>query len=162
MTISTPDLCDEYGDMVRVAEPVFKHFGGVKQLGGEVVTIKCFEDNSKVAEMVRTNGNGRVLVVDGGGSSRRSLLGDQLATLALENNWQGIVIYGYIRDIEEIETMPIGVIALGAVPRKTEKRGLGEVNLDIQIAGLTIKPGEYLYADGSGVIVADQCLLSDG
>lgn len=162
MTISTPDLCDEYGDTVRVAEPVFKHFGGVRQFGGEIVTVKCFEDNSKVAEMVRSSGNGRVLVVDGGGSSRRSLLGDQLATLAQENNWQGILIYGYIRDIEEIETMPIGVVALGAVPRKTEKRGLGEVNLDIQIAGLTVKPGEYLYADGSGVIVADRCLHGDG
>lgn len=85
-----------------------------------------------------------------------------MAKLAQDNNWQGIVIYGYIRDIEEIETMPIGVVALGAVPRKTEKRGLGEVNLDIQIAGLKVKPGEYLYADGSGVIVADRCLHGGG
>ncbi|MCP3906484.1 MAG: putative 4-hydroxy-4-methyl-2-oxoglutarate aldolase [Oceanicoccus sp.] len=159
MTISTPDLCDEYGDAVRVADPVFKHYGAIRQFGGEVVTVKCFEDNSKVGEMVRTPGKGRILVVDGGGSPRRSLLGDQLVTLAVENDWSGIVIYGYIRDIEEIETMQMGVVALGAIPRKTEKLGVGEVNVTIDVAGLQIQPGQYIYADRSGVIVADQSLL---
>ena len=159
MTILTPDLCDEYGDAVRVADPVFKHYGAIRQFGGEVVTVKCFEDNSKVGEMVRTPGKGRILVVDGGGSPRRSLLGDQLVTLAVENDWSGIVIYGYIRDIEEIETMQMGVVALGAIPRKTEKLGVGEVNVTIDVAGLQIQPGQYIYADRSGVIVADQSLL---
>lgn len=159
MTISTPDLCDEYGDAVRVADPVFKHYGAIRQFGGEVVTVKCFEDNSRVGEMVRTPGKGRILVVDGGGSPRRSLLGDQLVTLAVENDWSGIVIYGYIRDIEEIETMQMGVVALGAIPRKTEKLGVGEVNVTIDVAGLQIQPGQYIYADRSGVIVADQSLL---
>lgn len=159
MTISTPDLCDEYGNAVRVADPVFKHYGAIRQFGGEVVTVKCFEDNSKVGEMVRTPGKGRILVVDGGGSPRRSLLGDQLVTLAVENDWSGIVIYGYIRDIEEIETMQMGVVALGAIPRKTEKLGVGEVNVTIDVAGLQIQPGQYIYADRSGVIVADQSLL---
>lgn len=159
MTISTPDLCDEYGDAVRVADPVFKHYGAIRQFGGEVVTVKCFEDNSKVGEMVRTPGKGRILVVDGGGSPRRSLLGDQLVTLAVENDWSGIVIYGYIRDIEEIETMQMGVVALGAIPRKTEKLGVGEVNVTIDVAGLQVQPGQYIYADRSGVIVADQSLL---
>lgn len=159
MTISTPDLCDEFGDEVQVAEPIFQHYGGVRQFGGEVVTVKCFEDNSKVGELVKTAGNGKVLVVDGGASPRRSLLGDMLVAHARDNQWAGIVIYGYIRDVEEIEPMPVGVMALGTIPRKTEKRGLGDVNIPIQIAGLTIKPGQYLYADGTGVIVADKSLI---
>lgn len=161
MTLSTPDLCDEYGDAVQVADPVFKHFGGIRQFGGEIVTVKCFEDNSKVGEMLRAPGQGRILVVDGGASARRSLLGDKLVTLALENNWRGIVIYGYIRDVEEIETMPVGVVALGTIPRKTEKRGVGQVNIPLQMAGLTIKPGHFIYVDGSGVIASEQSLLSD-
>ena len=157
--ISTPDMCDEYGDAVQVADPIFSHFGGIGQFGGEVVTVKCFEDNSKVGEMLRASGNGRILVVDGGASSRRSVLGDKLAALALENGWHGIVVYGFIRDVEEIAAMPIGVVALGAIPRKTEKRGVGQVNIPVQFAGLNIKPGQYLYADGSGVIVAGHSLL---
>jgi regulator of ribonuclease activity A len=159
MIISTPDLCDEHGDAVRVADPVFKHYGGIRQFGGEVVTVKCFEDNSKVGEMLRAKGNGRILLVDGGASPRRSLLGDKLVTLALENDWCGIVIYGYIRDIEEIEAMQIGVLALGSVPRKTEKRGVGQVNVALEVAGLTVNPGQFLYADATGVIVADQALV---
>jgi regulator of ribonuclease activity A len=162
MIISTPDLCDEYGDVVQVADPVFKHFGGIRQFGGEVVTVKCFEDNSKVGEMLRAPGQARVLVVDGGASSRRSLLGDKLVALALENEWRGIMIYGYIRDIEEIEAMPMGVVALGAIPRKTEKRGVGQVNVPLQMASLNIKPGYFIYADGSGVIASEKSLLDAG
>lgn len=159
MTISTPDLCDEYGDAVQVAEPIFKHYGGVRQFGGEIVTVKCFEDNSKVGDMVRSPGENKVLVVDGGASARRSLLGDQLVTHALNNQWAGIIIYGFLRDVEEIEAMPIGVMALGTIPRKTEKLGEGRVNIPLEMAGLKIKPGNYLYADGTGVIVAEQSLV---
>lgn len=160
MTISTPDLCDEFGDAVQVAEPVFRHYGAIRQFGGEVVTVKCFEDNSKVGEMLRAPGKGRILLVDGGGSPRRSLLGDKLVTLALENSWSGIVIYGYIRDVEEIETMQIGVMALGTIPRKTEKRGVGQVNVTIDVAGLQVRSGQYIYADRSGVIIADNALIA--
>ena len=159
MKISTPDLCDEYGDEVQVAEPVFKHFGAIQQFGGEVVTVKCFEDNSKVGELLKTPGEGRVLVVDGGASPRRSLLGDMLVSSAVENGWGGIVIYGYIRDIEEIESMPMGVVALGTIPRKTEKRGLGDVNVNLQMAGLSISSGNYIYVDKTGVIVSSKALI---
>lgn len=162
MMISTPDLCDEYGDEVQVAEPVFKHYGGIRQFGGEIVTVKCFEDNSKVGEMVKTPGQGRVLVVDGGASPRRSLLGDMLVSHAQENHWAGIVIYGYIRDVEEIAPMPVGVVALGTIPRKTEKRGLGDVNVPLQMAGLHIIPGHYIYVDETGVVVADKPLVAAG
>lgn len=159
MTISTPDLCDEFGDKVQVADPIFKHFGAIRHFGGEVATVKCFEDNSKVREMLATNGHGRVLVVDGGGSPRRSLLGDQLVSLALENNWLAIVIYGYLRDVEEMANMPMGILALGAIPRKTEKLNVGQVNVPVKMAGVNIEPGCFLYADGSGVIIADGSLL---
>ena len=158
MKISTPDLCDEYGDDVQVAEPVFRHFGGVRQFGGAVATVKCFEDNSKIGEMLKADGKGRVLLVDGGASPRRSLLGDRLVTQAVENNWAGIIIYGYIRDVEDIETMDIGVMAMGTIPRKTCKRGEGRVNVELDVAGLKVKAGDFIYADGSGVIVSQKSL----
>lgn len=159
MTISTPDLCDEHGDDVAVLDPIFNHYGGVRQFGGQVVTVKCFEDNSKVADLVKTPGEGKVLVVDGGASPRRSLLGDNLAAAAVKNGWSGIVVYGYIRDVEEIAPMQLGVMALGTIPRKTEKRGLGDVDITLEMAGVTIKPGDYLYADGTGIIVAGKALI---
>ncbi|WP_372747386.1 ribonuclease E activity regulator RraA [Litorivivens sp.] len=156
--ISTPDLCDAYGDKIQVAEPVFRHFGGSENFHGEIATVKCFEDNSKVGESLRTNGDGKVLVVDGGASPRRSLLGDKLARMALDNGWKGIIVYGYIRDLEEIADMNIGVMALGSIPRKTEKRGEGRTGVNLQFAGLSIQPGNYIYADRTGVIVSDDAL----
>ena len=161
MHISTPDLCDAYGDKVQVAEPVFRHFGGNRNFFGEVVTVKCFEDNSKVGESLRCKGEGKVLVVDGGGSMRRSLLGDKLARMALDNGWKGIIVYGCIRDLEEIAEMAIGVMALGSIPRKTEKRGEGRTGINLQFAGLNCHPGNYLYADLSGIVVAQGELKLD-
>lgn len=157
--ISTPDLCDQHGDAVRVADPVFRHFGGRKQFGGQVVTIKCFEDNSLVAKAVSTAGDGGVLVVDGGGSCRRSLLGDNLASQAVQYGWSGIVIFGALRDVEELATLPLGILALASVPRKTEKRGEGQTGIPVSLAGVTIQPGEYVYADESGLIVAESKLI---
>jgi len=157
--ISTPDLCDEHGDDVRVAEAIFRHYGGLRQFGGRIATIKCFEDNSLVAEAVSSPGAGRVLVVDGGGSLRRSLLGDKLAAQAVDNGWSGIVIHGALRDVEVIAPMKLGVLALAAIPRKTEKRGAGEADIPLSFAGVTLRPGEYLYADETGVIVAATDLM---
>ena len=157
--LSTPDLCDEHGDDVQVADPIFRHYGSIQQFGGPVATIKCFEDNSLVAEAVKTQGNGRVLVVDGGGSLRRSLLGDNLARNAVQNGWAGIVVYGAIRDVEEISPMQIGVMAIAAIPRKTEKRGEGQSELPLDFAGVTVRPGSYLYADLTGVIIASEKLV---
>ena len=159
MHISTPDLCDEHGDAVQVVDPIFKHYGPVRRFGGEVVTVKCFEDNSKVGELVATEGKGRILVVDGGGSPRRSLLGDMLVAKAVKNGWGGIVIYGHIRDIEDIAEMDMGVMAIGTIPRKTEKRGEGQVDIPLTFAGVTVKPGDYLYADGTGIVIATKALI---
>ena len=159
MKISTPDLCDEHGDDVQVAAPVFQHYGGVRQFSGAIATVKCFEDNSKIGEMLKADGNGRVLLVDGGASPRRSLLGDKLVAQAVENNWAGIIVYGYIRDVEDIENMPVGVMAMGSVPRKTSKRGEGRVNISLDMAGLKAKPGDFIYADRSGVILSGKALI---
>ena len=140
---------------MQVAESIFRDYGGLTVFGGEVVTITCFEDNSRVKEMVATPGNGRVLVVDGGGSLRRSLLGDQLAAIAVENGWSGFVINGAIRDVEVIRNLKIGVKALNAIPLKTEKRGLGDLDLPVSFAGVKFSAGDYVYADANGMIVSN-------
>ena len=124
----------------------------------EIVTVKCFEDNSVVKQLVGTAGEGRVIVVDAGGSLRRACLGDMLAEQASQNGWAGLVIYGCIRDIDQIMVTDIGVQALGVHPMKTEKKGIGEQNIAVSFGGVTFHPGEYLYADNNGVIVAAQPL----
>ena len=154
----TPDLCDEYPELVQVVEPMFNNFGGKDNFGGQIVTVKCHEDNSKVKEAVGENGIGKVLVVDGGGSHRRALLGDMLAEKAISNGWAGIIIYGCIRDVDEINNMEIGVRALGSNPMKTDKLGEGQRNISIEFAGIKIAPGNYIYADNNGIVVAGKKL----
>ncbi len=153
-----PDLCDEFPDLVTVVEPMFANFGGRESFGGQIVTIKAFEDNSLVREQVALPGTGKVLVVDGGGSMRRAMLGDLLAEKAAGNGWEGIVIYGCIRDVNAIADTDIGVQALGSHPMKTDKRGLGDLNVVLNFGGVTFRPGDYLYADNNGVLVASQPL----
>ena len=154
----TPDLCDQYPDLVRVLEPMLRSYGGRKQFSGAIVTVKCFEDNSCVKQLVGTPGEDRVLVVDGGGSMRRACLGDMLAEKASSNGWSGIFIYGCIRDVDEIMAIDIGVQALGVHPVKTEKKDIGEINIPVTFGGLTFVPGEYLYADNNGVVVSAEPL----
>ncbi|WP_421862850.1 ribonuclease E activity regulator RraA [Motiliproteus sp.] len=153
-----PDLCDQYPELVRVVEPMFGNFGGREVFGGEIVTIKAYEDNSLVREQVALPGQGKVLVVDGGGSMRRAMLGDMLAEKAADNGWEGIVIYGCIRDVDAIGETDLGVAALGTHPMKTDKRGLGDLNVELCFGGVTFRPGEYLYADNNGVLVAAEPL----
>ena len=156
--ISTPDLCDAHEDSVRVLEPMLGNFGGLTSFHGEVVTIKCFEDNSLVKEQAATPGKGKIMVVDGGGSKRRALLGDMIAARAQENGWAGFVIYGSIRDVDIIAELKLGVKALGAIPVRTEKRGIGELNIPVTFGGVTFRPGDWIYADNNGVIVSDTAL----
>nr|WP_314485085.1 ribonuclease E activity regulator RraA [uncultured Pseudomonas sp.] len=150
----TPDLCDAYPDLVQVLEPMFSNFGGRDSFGGQIVTIKCFEDNSLVREQVELDGQGKVLVVDGGGSLRRALLGDMLAEKAAKNGWEGLVIYGCVRDVDALIQTNVGVQALASHPLKTDKRGIGDLNVVVSFAGVTFKPGEYIYADNNGVLVS--------
>ena len=121
---------------------------------GQAVTVKCFEDNSIVKKLVNSPGHGRVIVVDGGGSIRRALLGDILAEAAVTNGWSGLVINGAIRDVATINTLPLGVKALGASPIKTVKRGLGDLNTSIRFSGVTIENNDWVYADLNGVLVS--------
>jgi regulator of ribonuclease activity A len=150
----TTDLCDQYSDELAVCESLFRSYGGKPRFAGPAATIKCFEDNSRVRELVNERGDGRVLVIDAGGSTRRAVLGDLLAGSAVDNGWSGIVVFGAVRDAAAIATMPIGVFAIGTCPLKTEKRGEGQRDLAIHFAGATIHPGDWVYADEDGVIVA--------
>lgn len=160
MDFKTADLCDEFEQSVEVAKPLFHDYGGTASFRGKIVTIKVFEDNVLVREALETDGQQRVLVVDGEGSTRCALVGDRLAQFAYDNGWAGIVINGCIRDSAEISGIPIGVKALHAVPRKSSKEGAGERDVPVHFAGLTFAPGHYLYADPDGIIVAERDLLS--
>ena len=156
--ISTPDLSDGAPE-ARAIELQFGNYGAVKRFAGQVVTIKCHEDNSLVKQCVDEPGNGRVIVVDGGGSMRRSLLGDMLAEKAAANGWAGLVINGVIRDVDQIGETNLGVQALGTCPVKTEKLGMGQRDIPVSMGGVDIAPGDYLYADNNGVIISTVALL---
>ena len=154
----TADLCDENGDRVQVCEPVFHAFGGRRAFHGPISTIRCFEDNSRVKEAVESPGHGKVLVVDGGGSRRRALLGDKLGEAAVRNGWAGVIIHGCIRDSAELGRMDLGVRALGTIPLRSDKRGEGERDVPVRFAGVTFRPGEFVYVDEDGVIVSPASL----
>ncbi len=159
MKHSTPDLCDDNPNSISVLEPIFASYGGRDSFCGEIVTIKCFEDNSLVKDNASKPGGGKVLVIDGGGSLRRALLGDLVATNASDNKWEGIIIYGCVRDVEVLADIDIGIQAIGSIPLKTEKRGIGDLNIPLKFGGVSIIPGEYIYADTNGVIVSPDNLI---
>lgn len=150
----TPDLCDAYPDLIQVVEPMFSNFGGRDSFGGEIVTVKCFEDNSRVKEQAELDGSGKVLVVDGGGSLRCALLGDMIAERAAHNGWHGVVIYGCIRDVDMLAQTDLGVQALASHPLRSNRRGAGDLDLAVTFGGVTFRPGEYVYADNNGIIVS--------
>jgi len=158
MTYSTPDLCDDNPELVRVLEPMMANFGGRESFGGEIVTIKCHEDNSLVKENAGKPGHGKIMVVDGGGSMRRALLGDMIAENAVKNGWEGLIIYGCVRDVDALVTLDLGVQALASIPLKTDKRGIGDLNVELTFGGVTFIPGEYVYADNNGVVVSSKSL----
>jgi len=160
MAWSTPDLSDQHPETTRAVEVQFRHYGGIRSFGGPIATVKCFEDNSLVKEILGQPGDGRVLVVDGGGSMRRALLGDMIAASAVKNGWAGVIIHGCIRDVDEINAMALGVKALGTCPLKTDKRGEGQANIPVQFGGVTFAPDHYVYADNNGVLVAEKALLA--
>jgi regulator of ribonuclease activity A len=162
MSFKTPDLCDEFeaelGTSVRVVAPMFQRYGGRASFSGQIVTLKIFEDNSLVREAFAESGAGKVLVIDGGGSLRCALVGDQLAILARKNGWEGVVVYGCIRDSGDIAGIDIGIRALNTHPQKSIKKGIGDRNIAVTFGGVTFNPGEYLYADEDGVLVSDKPL----
>lgn len=160
MSLKTTDLCDNHLDKVRIAAPVgFSDFGGVKNFNGKIETIKCFEDNSFVRKALEQNGEGKVLVVDGGGSLRCALLGDMLADLAIKNKWNGIIVFGCIRDSAAIAQLPVGVKALATIPLKSNKRNEGQQNITVHFADIDFVPGENVYCDEDGIIVSKESLI---
>jgi regulator of ribonuclease activity A len=154
----TTDLSDNFRNDVKAADSIFKDYGGQKQFHGEIITIKLFEDNSLVRKILEENGQGKVLVVDGGGSKRCALLGDQLGELAVKNKWNGLVIYGCVRDSVALSKLPIGIKALGTHPFKTEKRNEGQIDLTLTFSGVDFIPSHYLYADEDGILVSHKKL----
>lgn len=157
--MKTTDICDEFPDDVIVAEPIFTHYGKRKRFHGPATTIKVYEDNLLVRSAVEEAGNGRVLVVDGGGSLRRALLGDILAGMAADNGWAGVIVNGCIRDSADIAAIDVGIMALATVPLKSGKRGDGETGVSVTFAGITIRPGEFLYADEDGLLLSRRELV---
>ncbi len=152
----TADLCDEFGDRVRVLEPGLQDFGAVTVFSGRVVTLKVFEDNALVRATLETPGEGRVLVIDGAASVRCALVGGQLGQLAERHRWAGVVVWGAVRDSEELRQCHVGIRALATNPRKSAKHGAGERDVAVTIAGTTIQPGQWLAADADGIVVSDR------
>lgn len=158
MVFNTPDLCDRFADRIRVALPLFRHFGARRRFAGEIATVKCHEDNVLIREAVVSPGRGRVLVVDGGGSMRCALVGDGVADWAREHGWSGMLIYGCVRDIEALAKVEIGVLAMGVNPAQPTKRGEGLRDHPVTFAEVRFVPGEWLYADADGVVVSEKPL----
>lgn len=156
----TCDLCDVHkaddSGAFRVLPPVFRAFGGRARFAGPVVTARCFEDNSVVKAAVESPGEGRVLVVDGGASLRRALLGGNLGAAAARNGWAGVVIDGCVRDVAELAQCDVGIAALASMPLPTERRGEGVRDVAIRVQGVWVRPGDWLYADEDGIVVADR------
>ena len=164
MSFATTDLCDDNAVLLddgrlAVLPPVFRQYGKHVRFSGRVSTLKVHEDNALVRAMLETPGNGNVLVVDGGGSLRRALVGGQLGLLAQDNGWAGIIVDGCIRDTDEINACEIGVRALGAHPQRSDRKGAGERNGRVHIAGVPVHPGDWIYADADGILVAQQKLV---
>ena len=152
--VYTADVCDG-NENARIADPIFKNFGGKKVFHGKIVTVKVFEDNSFVKSELEKDGHGKVLVVDGGASLRCALLGGNVAELAYNNGWEGVLIYGCIRDSHEVATFDVGVKAINISPKRSNKRNEGEINIPLHFAGVTFVPGHFLYADDDGVVVVE-------
>lgn len=161
----TCDLLDDNPEkVIQVVTPsmdgkFFKSYGARKSFGGQVVTVKCFEDNSRVKELLSTDGTGKVLVVDGGASMRCALMGDMIAESAVKNRWNGVVIYGCVRDVDAIAELDLGIHALAAIPQKSNRKGLGEVDLTLYFGGVSINSGDYIYADNNGIVIAKEKLV---
>ncbi len=151
--MNTPDLSDKYPDKDFLLD--FQCFSKIKSMHGQISTVFCPDDNSFVREMLSENGHQKIMFIDGAKSKNVALLGDNLATLALENNWSGIIVNGRIRDAEIISQLDVAIFALGTCPRKSSKKNQGKKNIELSIDGLTIKPGDWVYADINGILISD-------
>lgn len=158
MEYNTSELCDIYADMVDVVEPMFMNFGGKSSFGGQITTIKCFEHLGLITEMVQQPGIGRVLLIDGGGSLRRALIDSDIAQMAFENDWEGIIVYGCIREVDLLEDINIGIQSLASMPAGADDSKSGEVDVAVNFGGVTFLPDDHVYADSTGIILSAEAL----
>ena len=161
MEYNTSELCDLFADSVDVVDPIFASFGGRYSFGGEITTIKCFEDRGLVDRVLAQPGAGKVLLIDGGGSSRRALFDASSAQVAIDNDWEGVVIYGSVREVDSLAELDIGVLAVAAIPVNAECESIGEVDVPVNFGGVTFLPEDHLYADSTGVILSPEPLDLD-
>ena len=151
---SVPDICDAHADKIQIGSLSFNSYGAKDIISGEIQTISCPDDNSLIKEILNQSGNNKVLIIDAKGVNHASMIGDQIASKALENNWNGIIVNGFVRDIEILKTIPIGIYAKGSIPKKTDKKGLGFLGVDVFIGGILIKTGNWVYLDSNGWVIS--------
>jgi regulator of ribonuclease activity A len=154
MDYSTSDLCDHFADVVDVLEPMFINFGGRHSFGGRIKTVKCFENNELIREILSQDGTEQVLLIDGGGSTRRALIDSELAELAFENNWNGIVVYGAVRHVDELEELDVGIQAIASIPVAADSEGAGENGIGVNFAGVSFFDDDFIYADSTGIVLS--------
>ena len=158
MEYNTSQLCDIYQDQVDVVEPMFSTFGGRPSFGGLVTTIKCFEANGIIRQLVKESGVGRVLLIDGGGSLRRALIDADIAATAADNGWEGIICYGSVREVDALADLEIGIQALASIPVGADDDEVGDSELPVNFGGVTFLPEDHIYADTTGIILSPEPL----
>ncbi|CAG18690.1 MULTISPECIES: ribonuclease E activity regulator RraA [Photobacterium] len=158
MEYNTSELCDIYLDQVDVIEPMFNSYGGRSSFGGQITTVKCFEDNALLRTVLQQPGVGRVLLVDGGGSLRRALIDADIALLATENEWEGLIVYGSVRNVDDLDELEIGIQAIASIPVGADQQGVGDVDIAVNFGGVTFLPEDHIYADNTGVILSPEPL----
>ena len=154
MDYSTSDLCDFFADVVDVLEPMFINFGGRHTFGGRIKTVKCFENNELIREILSQDGTDQVLLIDGGGSTRRALIDIELAELALDNNWNGIIVFGAVRHVDELEEIDLGIQAIASIPVAADSEGAGEDGIGVNLAGVSFFDDDFIYADSTGIVLS--------
>ena len=161
MEYNTSELCDLFADSVDVVEPIFASYGGRISFGGEITTVKCYEDKGLIDRVLAENGEGKVLLIDGGGSVRRALIDAGIAQQAVENGWEGIVCYGSVREVDALEELDIGILAVGSIPVLAGDEQTGDIDLAVNFAGVTFLPEDHLYADSTGIVLSPEPLDID-
>ena len=161
MDYNTSELCDLFADNVDVVDPIFTSYGGRYSFGGEIATVKCFEDRELIDRVLTEPGDGKVLLIDGGGSLRRALFDAESAQLAVENNWEGIVCYGCVREVDSLSDFDLGILAVNSIPVNADSQGTGDIDVPVNFGGVTFLPEDHLYADSTGVILSPEPLDID-
>ena len=156
--ISLPDLSDQHSDQIQIGKLALKSFGGMHSISGEIYTVSCSDDNSVVKDILSRKGKHKVLVIDASGVTHASMIGDQIAASAVKNNWAGIVVNGYVRDVEDLKNFPIGIFAKGAVAQKTNKKNHGFEDVLVAFGSVVMTSGKWIYIDQNGWLIADNNL----